>query len=346
MVNTYVIGHMDWHSNNMIGAVVKARSVYEELCEELGSAYVKSVDIYNWRKRKIQVIIFLIKAFVESKNIVLVCSDTSRMLMLMFSFLKFLLRNRIHYCVVGGDIADLLSQSPKQVKTLKCVDCFYVETIDCLEDLKGLGISNVELLRNFKRIIPIKKEEIQHKEYEEPFKFCTFSRVIEQKGIGDAAVAVSEINSVYGREICHLDVYGPVDETYVEEFNNEIVQMKCVTYKGIIEANQSVNVLKEYYCLLFPTKYQTEGIPGTIVDGFAAGLPVICSNWKRCEQIVTDGRNGIVYDFGNTIELKNKIQFAIENKDYIKQLRFGALKEFELYKPQIAIKPLIENLSR
>ena len=34
MKKVVVIGHMDWQGNNMIGAVVKARNIYEKLQDE------------------------------------------------------------------------------------------------------------------------------------------------------------------------------------------------------------------------------------------------------------------------------------------------------------------------
>ncbi|MFR3494185.1 MAG: glycosyltransferase [Blautia sp.] len=53
-----------------------------------------------------------------------------------------------------------------------------------------------------------------------------------------------------------------------------------IRYKGMVPFNQSTEVLKNYDALLFPTYYEGEGFAGTIIDAFAAGLPVIASDWK------------------------------------------------------------------
>lgn len=344
MKKVVVVGHLDWRGNSMIGAVVKARNIYDELKNQLGDKQVDNVDIYNWKSRKGQVIQALLGAFARSKNIVIVCSDTSKPLMQAFSVLKKIFHNKILYCVVGGDIAELLAQNSEQIATLSCIDTFFVETLDCVESLKKLGIRNVELLRNFKCIKPLNQKDIKQRKNEELLAFCTFSRVIEQKGIGDAVRAISAVNQEYECRICKIDIYGPIDETYEDEFKKLIKNYDCATYCGVIESNKSVETLKRYYCLLFPTKYQTEGIPGTIVDGFAAGLPVICSDWVRCRQIVTDGVNGIVYPFGDEKQLKEKIKFSIEHPDYVERLRTGALNEFEFYRPEIAIQPLLKEI--
>lgn len=340
-----VIGHLDWKENNMIGAVVKARNILEELQNQLGETQVGNVDIYNWRKYKIRVLLDIVKAFVLYRNIILVCSDTSEQLMFFFNVLKRVFHNKILYAVVGGDIHVLLAQNYTQVKRLSVIDVFFVETADCVEGMKQLGISNVELLRNFKCMESLSIDELVL-EHDGLFKFCTFSRVIEQKGITDAIQAVTDINREKGRKICELDIYGTIDASYKEKFLQLMKDNEAVRYCGCVDSNNAVDVLKGYYCLLFPTKYQTEGIPGTIIDGFAAGVPVICADWVRCRQLVTDGKDGIVYPFNDYEELVKKMNYAMEHTDYIFELKKGCIDSYTKYRADVAVKPLLDELKK
>lgn len=343
MKKTIVIGHMDWMGNDMIGAVVKARNIYEQLSNEFGVDQVQNVDIYNWKKKKFKTMLAIGTAFIKSKNIVLVCSDTSKMLMRLFSILKKIFSNSIYYCVVGGDVAELLQSNPERIPRLKCIDCFFVETEDCVSGLRNLGIENTVLLRNFKCIDAIKKiKPYTNKE----IKLCTFSRVTEQKGIGDAITVVEQLNQENPDIQCELDIYGAIDPEYKNKFESILKENKHSHYCGIVDANSSVEILKDYYCLLFPTKYQTEGIPGTIIDGFAAALPVICSNWIRCRQIVSDGVDGIIYPFGDSEALKSSIKFAVENPKILEKLRLGALESFQEYRPEVAVTPLVKAIKQ
>ena len=59
------------------------------------------------------------------------------------------------------------------------------------------GLTNVKVMPNFKSITIISKEDIEFEE--EPFKVCTFSRVMKEKGIEYAVNAVKDINNQYGR---------------------------------------------------------------------------------------------------------------------------------------------------
>lgn len=343
MKKVAVIGHLDWSENHMIGAVVKARNILLQLQKQYGDGEVGSVDIYKWRQHKGDVLKGIIRTFAGYKNIVLVCSDTSVALMQLFRVLKSVFKNNILYCVVGGNMPELLEENPQQIKALSIVNSFFVETRDCIENMNRIGISNVELCRNFKSIEPVSEKELKLN-LAKPVKFCTFSRVVEEKGITDAIKAVIQINEAAKDTICKLDIYGSIEPEYKNVFERLLKDNCYVTYMGTVDSEKSVQVLKDYYCMLFPTKFQTEGIPGTIIDAFAAGIPVICSNWKRCSQIVTDGIDGIVYPFGKYQGLVKSIKEAIEKPDYIETLKRGSLKSFNLYSAEVAIKPLVKAI--
>lgn len=343
MKKVAVIGHLDWAENHMIGAVVKARNILTQLEKQFGSDQVGNVDIYMWRNRKKTVLKGILYAFAHYRNIVLVCSDTSVALMTMFKMLKKVFHNKILYCVVGGNMAELLEDNPKQIGTLSSIDCFFVETQDCVEGMKKIGIDNVQLCRNFKSITPVSENDLKL-EVTTPIRFCTFSRVVVEKGITDAINAITEINIDAGNMKCILDIYGSVEPEYKTEFEELLKDNPYVTYKGVVNSEESVHILKDYYCLLFPTKFQTEGIPGTIIDAYAAGIPVICSNWIRCSQIVTDGVNGIVYPFGDYNALVKAIKDSMNSPKMVSRLKRGCLESFELYRAEKAIKPLVDSL--
>ena len=241
MKKVAVIGHLDWQGNNMIGAVVKARSIYEELQNQLGKGLVGCVDIHNWKKNVFTVALRIVFAFSRYKNIVLVCSDTSTTLMSLFSKLKRIFHNKILYCVVGGDMAELLEDNPNQLRGLSYIDNFFVETVDCLEGLQKLGIQKVSLMRNFKCIKAVGEEELK-KKYNEPYHFCTFSRVTEQKGITDAILAIHNINSESGHRICELDIYGSIDPAYKDSFEDFLKSNEDARYCGVVDANSSVDI--------------------------------------------------------------------------------------------------------
>ena len=344
MKQVCVIGHFAWKTNDMIGAVVKARSICEELQHQLGIKQVGQVDIYHWRKHAVPTLARIVRACARYQHIVLVCSDTSTLMMQLFKILKKLFHNTIHYAVVGGDMAEIFEQHPERIVAASIIDHIYVETQDCLQDLQKIGFTNAELMRNFKCITALEEHELATWPDGGEFRFCTFSRIIEQKGILDAMVAVDQINQM-GKQHCSLDVYGTVDPSFKEIFEHALLQYSDTKYQGCVDSSKSVEILQDYYCLLFPTRYQTEGIPGTIVDGFAAGVPVICSMWSRYSQVVHPYFDGIVYAFGDVEALREAICWVIENPDAIRGMKTNCLKTYQTYyAPEKAIQPLLQNM--
>lgn len=161
--------------------------------------------------------------------------------------------------------------------------------------LEKQGIENCEVMPNFKRL-SIASIDISKQKFSEPYRFCIFSRVMREKGIEDAIDAIESINEEAGKEICSLDIYGRIDDGYVERFEKVLKQVtNAIQYKGMVPYDKSVDAIKDYYALLFPTYWKGEGFPGTIVDAFSAGLPVIATNWNCNGEIVSDRVNGILY---------------------------------------------------
>ena len=44
---------------------------------------------------------------------------------------------------------------------------------------------------------------------------------------------------------------------------------------------------------IFPTRFTTEGIPGSIIDSYYAGVPVLASKWNSFDDVIEDGKTGV-----------------------------------------------------
>lgn len=339
MKRTMVIGHLDFENGATIGAVVKARSIYYELMQKYGGESVGAVDIYKWRRKKLRVFFYLIMAFFSAKNIVLVISDTSGPLMQFFRFLKGINRNKVFYFVVGGDIDDILAKKRNRLKTLKFVDFFFVETKRCIQGMNQLGLNNTILFRNFKRL---EQPSTTKCVFGEEVKICIFSRINEGKGISDAISAVEKVNST-GKNRIYLDIFGRVDESYKDCFNDLLCKSDSCRYLGVINPEESVATIADYDFLLFPTRFDGEGIPGTVIDAFASGVPVIASRWKNHDEMLFDGFNGLLYDYKDYEGLVDKLaNLECYKKDY-KTLCENSKKSYEEYMPE-KIMPLLYEM--
>ena len=111
----------------------------------------------------------------------------------------------MHYVVIGGWLPQLLERNNLLTIKLKKFDGIYVETHFMIKALQKLGLQNIRYLPNFKRLDILKEDQLVYCT-SEPYKLCTFSRVIKEKGIEDAINSVKSINDNLGRIVYTLDI--------------------------------------------------------------------------------------------------------------------------------------------
>ena len=209
--------------------------------------------------------------------------------------------------------------------------------------MQKLGVNNAIYLPNFKKLNIITEAELCT-EYQEPYKLCTFSRVMKEKGIEDAIDAVRAINVKYGKTVITLDIYGPAEEAYFKHLEEVLAEDSACSYCGVVAANESVEALKDYYALLFPTHWKHEGIPGTIIDALSAGVPIIARRWQYCDEMITDGETGLPYDFEKPDLLKNRIEYAISHPKEITAMKKNCLAKASLYSEDYVMKQIAKEL--
>ncbi len=328
------------------GQTIRTRIVAKELEKRYGKENVLIVDSNNWGKRPLKLLFECIRLSWLCDNIIILPAHKGvKVFVPLFVFLCKLFNKRIHYIVIGAWLAENLKSNKLLLSLMKKIECIYCETETLKRGLESLGISdNLHIMRNFKSVDPIEVYEIK-REYQVPYKLCILSRVNFKKGIEDAIKVINEINNNYNKKVLTLDIYGPIEKGYFDRFNKLIhTYSSFVSYRGTVEYNQTVKVLQSYYLLLFPTKYYTEGFPGTILDGYMAGVPVLASNWESSHDIIEEGRTGIVYSFDNSDDFYEKLNYAIRNKKKIIKMKSNCLKEANKYTPDQAMKPLLKNL--
>ena len=114
-----------------------------------------------------------------------------------------------------------------------------------------------------------------------------------------------------------------------------------IRYKGAVPYDKSVDILKGYFALLFPTHFATEGIPGTIIDAYAAGVPVIASEWESFSDVVDNNITGIGYPFSDNNGLEKILLYIAEHPEIIIKMKSNCLIKAAEYLPDIAIRKIL-----
>ena len=332
-----ILGHFARNTDLCDGQTVKTRNIEKALLAENES--IATVDSYKWKKHPFSFLLSIIK-LVRKCDTIIMLPDAGGIKVYPYVINIFARkRKRKIYSVVGAWLASYLRKNKRILNQLKKFDYILVETQTMKTQLQELGLNNVVIVPNFKDINPIKEDEINYK-FDYPLPFCIFSRIMKKKGVSDAIYACDRLNQEFGKHVCSLDIYGPVSEEYKEEFFNLCENFSSfVNYKGAIDPSKSVEVLKDYYMLLFPTLFFTEGIPGTIIDAFSAGLPVLSSEWESWRDVLTE-KDSITYGFENNEDLYEKLKYCVENQQAINSYRKECLISANKFSANTATKKL------
>lgn len=339
-----IIGHFGGNNHFTDGQTVKTVNLYNELKAATSWDIIK-VDTFYKSNNPFLLLFGLIKALITTKNFIILLSIGG--MKFFFPLLAFFSRFfgiNVYHDVIGGNLAEHVKENPKFIYYLNSFKKNWVETNLLKNELEELGITNVDVIPNFRRL-KTANIELLPKEYNEPFSFCTFSRVIAEKGIGEAINAIMYVNNKLGRQICKLDIYGPIGEDYKKEFECLLKKSPAfIQYCGEVPNEKAIEVLKNYTALLFPTHWDGESQAGTLSESCLALLPAIATDWRCNKEMIKDGYNGYLYPGKYANSLEDALLYFIYNKDCIYQMRQNCLKMATFYQPDIYIEKIIKTI--
>lgn len=327
------------------GQAVKTNILAQELEQVCGRENIIRINTYGWKKNPAGLFARCVWAVRSCGNVIFMTDAGGiKVFPWLLRFANIGGKCRLHYVVIGGWLCGYLEKQKLLAGLLKKFDGIYVETRTMGRAMEKLGFSNIVVMPNCKRLAVLKEDELVYTA-REPYRLCIFSRIMKEKGVQDAVMAVNTINQKSGRIVYELDIYGQVDPDQQEWFE----QLKagfppCIRYCGTVAYSRSAEVLKNYFALLFPTKFYTEGIPGTIIDAYAAGVPVISSRWESFGDILDD-ETCISYPFDDESGLLTALEKAADNPDQLLEKKTACLRRAAAYSPEKVMGILLSRLN-
>ena len=155
-------------------------------------------------------------------------------------------------------------------------------------------------------------------------KLLFAARLRMDKGLVEALEACRSLP-----EGCHLDVFGPVmRDTDLSLFEGH----PRASYGGELEPEELIRALPEYDLLLFPSYYKGEGFPGSVLEVFQCGLPVIATNWGSIPDLVRHEVNGLLVEPRSADSLKAAILRLLDDPELYRRLCEGAREQGEVFR--------------
>ena len=340
-----ICGHFGFGLKQLDGQTVKTAIVADELERELGKGMIWRIDTHG-RRNQVLMFVKLIWAMIKCNSIIIMPAQNA--LLYEVPWLHFwdkLFRRKLFYVVIGGWLARYLDEHPNIERMLKAFNKIYVETFTMKLALEKKMFSNISVLPNCKPLRITREEELCYTQTE-PYRLVTFSRVMKEKGIEELVSIVKEINDDHQKSLYALDIYGQIDDEQKGWFDAlmKSVNDDRISYCGKVAFDRSTEVLSNYFALVFPTKYYTEGIPGTIIDAYAAGLPVISAKWESFSDVVDEGVTGVGFEINNWPELKQLLLQIHKQPSVIYEKKHACIRKAREFLPEKVIPHLSHDI--
>ena len=146
----------------------------------------------------------------------------------------------------------------------------------------------------------------------------SFTRTLSPKRFAGKCVFVGQIkrekgvfdifDALVGRDDLSCDFFGPLLERDRRAFLDTVSTCRTCAYKGPLEPGTVSAVAAAYDVLLLPTYHTGEGYPAVVLEAYAAGIPVIATNWLSLPALVKDGVRGIIIP----VKSPDKIREALD----------------------------------
>ena len=157
------------------------------------------------------------------------------------------------------------------------------------------------------------------------------------KGSGGYALFVGRLSVEKGLDTLlaaweHLDGKMPLkivgDGLLAAEVAQATKKLPQVEWLGRKPMSEVHALMGEAKLLVFPSKwYETFG--RVALEAFAKGTPVIAANIGAIAELVDHGRTGLHFIPGNSIDLADKVEWALQHPKELAQMRLEARTEFE-----------------
>jgi len=308
-----------------------------------------NIEVINLLNSKIKFLFRLI-GLLFKKDEKIIVGASSKLRLILIPYISFLIRfnsSRSILMPVGGKMADELKKLPELIReiyigSLKDFDHVYVQS----EKLKNELVKMTSQEKFYSYIPNFKKRPLEKPKRsnltKKKIELVYIGRMAERKGI---FVLIEAFELSKDHMNLELHFYGGfLNHKEKQKFLSLIKENDNIYYHGEIKPDKINQRIRNHDIFVFPTHHKGEGFPGVLLDAFFAGLPVIASDWRFNSEIIDTGKNGLLFEPKNPVELSKKIKILYENKELLKEMSKNAYEMSEKYDVENVIDGLLDDL--
>jgi glycosyltransferase involved in cell wall biosynthesis len=331
-----------------IGGVIetysKYFSVFNFICS-YGISENKIVIVFKFLKSLVELPIL----FIKDRNIQIVhihgaAKGSFFRKYIIFSLSKYVFGKKVIFHCHGSEMEKFYLKNPQIVK--KMISNFFnnVDLVICLSNSWALFFKHNFTPRKLVVLENIVEEAldktIKDPQIDKPIHFLFMGAVGNRKGIFDLLATIAQHKQEFVGKM-NLLIGGNGEIKRLNEFIAINQLSEIVSYKGWVSGSLKSKLFNEADVYILPS--YNEGLPISILEAMAYGLPVISTNVGGIPEIITNGINGCVINPGDKEAIYASLRLFIDSPSLCKEYGNNTM---EIVKPYYAknVIPKLESI--
>lgn len=189
---------------------------------------------------------------------------------------------------------------------------------------EDLDLNNVQVLDN---IVP--KAQRKNIATDDKLHILFLGLLSKEKGIFDL-IEVMRLNHDKWQGKIMLHVAGNGESQLFKQYIKELDDI--ITFEGWVSGTNKIRLLN--LCQIFVLPSYKEGLPISILESMAYGMPIIATPVGAIPSVVKNGDNGFLVPIGNLESLSVAINTLIDNHLLISKMGLKSLKKVQRFMPE------------
>ncbi|MGM0589765.1 MAG: glycosyltransferase family 4 protein [Bacteroidota bacterium] len=149
------------------------------------------------------------------------------------------------------------------------------------------------------------------------YNILVLSRIVKEKGVLESVMSYNYLNL----DKANIEYIVAGDGPYLPTVREYIANyaLNNIDIIGYVKGQDKINVFKSADIYLFPS-YHGEGMPTTILEAMAFGLPIITTKVGGIADFFEEGKMGLILEDTKPSNIANKVEYLLERPKLMKQM--------------------------
>jgi glycogen(starch) synthase len=181
-----------------------------------------------------------------------------------------------------------------------------------------------------------------------PVRRLLYAGQIEQhKGVETAVEALALAKTALAPHRLTLTIVGRAhDSGYLrrlERLVDDHALGGCVEFRGLVPHEELPSIYQAHDALLFPSRSPNEGLPLSLLEAMASGIPVVGTVAGGARDLLSDGVNALTFPIADAGSCADRIGRLVREEELAERLRCEARRQVE---KNFELTTTVEHIAR